>query len=576
MKFKWILVVFGLMVSGLLVFAPAPAPQVAFADGNGTPSACSAMAGNPDADDDGQSGTVVTIEADTGDVITRICIRSAQNTFLISGAGSCANVQGSSDPGQSGHSPCITSNGAYGINNCYTVSGIGTDTVTVTRGASPPCHDISHVDFEVDEGDPPTLVIEKECEPDANADETFTFDITAPGSAEGEQNNLALDCGEESDEIELEAGVDYSVTEDMPLPLGWTLDDVGCSEVSESDIPNGVTFEPESGDEVVCTFTNVFVQPQNPTLRIDKVCLPPEVANADATFSFDVTPNGSVADPDVDCGDSSAIINLVAATPYTVVEDGLESADWSLTSAGCTGVTDAAVANGRSFTPDADDVIVCTFTNTLEEEDPGSIRIEKDADADGDFSFDDSFGCNIPDLEDGEGFTCDDLPAGLYAISEDVPADWDLVDIECTGDDDSVIDIDDDLTFEGADDFDGGDDTVLIQLAAAENIVCTFFNEEEVTPQDEQDEEDEQDEDDEGPTVIVQAPPVSPPVAQVQGVTTAPAPAPVVRIEEVRGLPSAGEGSLPAGQSSDWRMPAGLVLIAVSLAALTLRFKERS
>ncbi|HLB27299.1 MAG TPA: hypothetical protein VJN32_06585, partial [Dehalococcoidia bacterium] len=74
-----------------------------------------------------------------GDVVTSICIKSGTDTF-----------------GTDAHSGLITADGVYGNDGCFTVSGIGTSSVTVTRGASPPCKDISHVDFFTDPAPTPT------------------------------------------------------------------------------------------------------------------------------------------------------------------------------------------------------------------------------------------------------------------------------------------------------------------------------------------------------------------------------------------------------------------------------------
>ena len=88
--------------------------------------------------------------------ITAICIKSAAQTMF----------------GGSGHSDLITTNGDYGgpapgHPNCYTVSGLGTTEVTITRNLDGPqgnpqdpntlwCQQISHVDVPVQPTPTPT------------------------------------------------------------------------------------------------------------------------------------------------------------------------------------------------------------------------------------------------------------------------------------------------------------------------------------------------------------------------------------------------------------------------------------
>ena len=113
----------------------------------------------------------------------------------------------------------------------------------------------------------------------------------------------------------------------------------------------------------------------DPTLVITKVC----VDGTGESFGYDVDPDGSIADPSVDCGASSASIVLTADTFHSVTEDMPLPDGWTLTSVLCTGTTESQITDGVSFTPTFDDAIECTFTNTFEV-DSGSIQICKDAD----------------------------------------------------------------------------------------------------------------------------------------------------------------------------------------------------
>ena len=84
-----------------------------------------------------------TFTAQSGDVVTGVCIKSGEDAFAINGT---------ADPK---HSVLITVDGAYGINGCFVVSGLGTPTVTVTLDSeADDCHAVSHLD--VNAGPEPT------------------------------------------------------------------------------------------------------------------------------------------------------------------------------------------------------------------------------------------------------------------------------------------------------------------------------------------------------------------------------------------------------------------------------------
>jgi hypothetical protein len=130
----------------VLLASQAPAATV-LADGG--PDECNTNvegAFNVDPGDVGQSGDQIIATAPDGSVITGICIKSGEGSF---GPGT-----------QDQHSDLITVDGDYGENDCFNVSGIGTDTVTVTREDNPDCHEISHVDVFTEEApEPPQAVL---------------------------------------------------------------------------------------------------------------------------------------------------------------------------------------------------------------------------------------------------------------------------------------------------------------------------------------------------------------------------------------------------------------------------------
>ncbi len=103
----------------------------------------------PDPDDETATPFTVQLTAPAGEIFDSICIKSGIKMF-----------------GGSGHSDLITADGDYGgpapgRSDCYTVSDIGTSTVSVTRNSSGQsaglwCQQISHIDHFTAEAPPPT------------------------------------------------------------------------------------------------------------------------------------------------------------------------------------------------------------------------------------------------------------------------------------------------------------------------------------------------------------------------------------------------------------------------------------
>jgi hypothetical protein len=80
---------------------------------------------------DASNENTVSYTVTSPDIITAVCIKAGQTTGLF-----------------------IDTNGTY--NNCYTVTGLGGTTVTVTRiGSGPDCQGISHVRFYTEKKEEP-------------------------------------------------------------------------------------------------------------------------------------------------------------------------------------------------------------------------------------------------------------------------------------------------------------------------------------------------------------------------------------------------------------------------------------
>lgn len=105
-------------------------------------------------------------------------------------------------------------------------------------------------------------------------------------------------------------------------------------------------------------------------------------------------------------------------------------------------------------------------------EDLGSITIEKEVvgfEGDWSFNFDGDLGeFALSNLDANTTF--DDLVAGSYDFSEEIPEGWDLTDVSCVS--------------TGVEDFAyaAENDTLLVTLDAGADVTCTFENTKEVTP----------------------------------------------------------------------------------------------
>jgi len=124
-----------IVIFSILLLVSANTFQFAFADGNDTPAECMLSA----KDETGNNPT--NVNAGAGNIITEICIKD----------GSMAFVNPTPPPDTLQHSQLITTNGIFGLNNCYTVSGMRTQVVTVSENCDN--MSISHVDYTVEPGD---------------------------------------------------------------------------------------------------------------------------------------------------------------------------------------------------------------------------------------------------------------------------------------------------------------------------------------------------------------------------------------------------------------------------------------
>jgi hypothetical protein len=294
-----------------------------------------------------------------------------------------------------------------------------------------------------------------------------TFTITTSGAEHtGSQPFAGLSAGT------------YTIAE--TVPAGWDLapPPIDCTVTSGSNTtitPNGLNgvsialgTTGAATDAVSCQFVDIkrgsitiakSASPQDPQLftfttasLVSTTALPP---------SFQLADNG--APP------NSQTFAALVPTIYTVTEAAVPG--WRLVDVACTGgsVLTADPATGVALIdlqPGED--VVCTYSNAKN----GTITVTKNAigGAAGDiFAFVGDLAGTIGTGQSLSGGFAD----GTYAVSEIVPAGWDLANIFCTGG--TVIY----TGGEGANptpSFAPGDTTANVTITGAEVVACTFTN----------------------------------------------------------------------------------------------------
>ncbi|WKE65662.1 hypothetical protein PVT67_18690 [Gallaecimonas kandeliae] len=267
----------------------------------------------------------------------------------------------------------------------------------------------------------------------ASINPTFSIDTTAANPNSITFNNVT-------------AGV-YTVTEDDPLIKGYDLIDLQCDDPKGgvNNVPTSVdlnnriaTISVDDGETVTCTFTN---------RKRGQIILVKNTVGGDGTFTF----NHSIAGLDSSLTTSGntaqdASDPLVPGT-YSISEN--VPAGWDLTGSSC----DDGSAPG-AIDLQAGETVTCTFTNTKRGQ---IILVKNTVGGDGTFTFNHSI-AGLDSSLTTSGNTAQDasdpLVPGIYSISENVPAGWDLTGSSC-----------DDGSAPGA-----------IDLQAGETVTCTFTN----------------------------------------------------------------------------------------------------
>jgi hypothetical protein len=344
-----------------------------------------------------------TVEAD--EVVTGVCIKSGANMF----------------PPDT-HSG-VLDNGTY-ENDCYQVSGVGTQTVTVTRIGTPSstCQAISHIDVVFEQAPPPetgTLLIEKACN---GTDDGSIFTINVSGGI----GPVELGCGDTSEALTVDADTEYTVSETPPA--GWT------GPQFSGDCASDGTITVEAEATATCTVTNTAGEPNTATatLLIMKECV-----GTDDGSTFTINVSGGIGPVELGCGDTSDPLTVDADTEYTVSETP---------PTGWTGPDIRGACDGDgTVTLDTGETGTCVVTNTAAEN-TATLLIMKECvgtDDGSTFTINVSGGIGSVALNCGETSDPLTINAGTqYTVSETPPTGWTGPDIRGACDGDGTVTLD--------------------------------------------------------------------------------------------------------------------------------------
>ena len=289
-----------------------------------------------------------------------------------------------------------------------------------------------------------SVTISKETDP-AGSTQQFSFS--------GDLGAFSLAGGDSSTTDDLQPGA-YTVAE--ALPAGWELTQISCTDPDGGtgvDVAAGTaTIDLDPGEQISCTFLNTA----QGSVTIAKETVPADAGGQQFDFTGDL---GAFA---LTGGESRTADELTPGT-YTVGES--LPTGWDLTQISCTdpdGGTGVDLGTGTAtIDVDPGEQITCTFLNTSQ----GSVTIAKEtlpADAGGQ-QFDFTGGLGDFMLTGGESSTSTGLEPGTYAVTEALPAGWDLAGITCDDPDGGTV-------------IDVAAGTAQIDLDGGEQITCTFLN----------------------------------------------------------------------------------------------------
>jgi hypothetical protein len=275
----------------------------------------------------------------------------------------------------------------------------------------------------------------------------------------GGLGGFSLTGGQSSTIPNLEPGT-YAVAETQPA--GWELTRITCADPDGGSTFNLATstasIDLDAGEHVTCTFLNTRNAAQG-SVTIVKQTVPEDAGGQLFAFA------GGLGGFSLTGGQSSTIPNLEPGT-YAVTET--LPAGWELTGITCVDPDGGSTFNLATFTAsidvDAGEHVTCTFLNTRNTA-QGSVTIAKQTvpeDAGGQmFAF--AGGLGAFPLTGGQSNTIPNLEPGTYAVTETLPAGWELTQITCVDPD-------------GGSTFDLAGSTASIDVDAGEHVTCTFLN----------------------------------------------------------------------------------------------------
>ncbi|MEM7118240.1 MAG: hypothetical protein AAF614_37780 [Chloroflexota bacterium] len=230
---------------------------------------------------------------------------------------------------------------------------------------------------------------------------------------------------------------DYQVFQ--TVDPGWILD-ISCVGADATVDTGNVTVHLDAGEDAVCTFDNTDV---GGSITFNNISNPEDGTQ----FTY----FGDLGFHLIDGGDSVTGADLFPGT-YEIIQD--IPAGWLL-DISCSGGDVTVGTNSATVDLDANEDVVCDFTNTYVGGSISFTNISNPADGT-EFTYFGDLGFYI--VTDGGGHTGEDLYPGDYEIIQDIPQGWDL-DISCTGGDVTVA-----------------SNSVMVQLDANEAIACDFTN----------------------------------------------------------------------------------------------------
>ena len=297
---------------------------------------------------------------------------------------------------------------------------------------------------------PAQLSVIKVTDP-AGAESGWTFNVTRNGSAFG---TLTSGAGGASNTLTINQSGTYVVTE--VAKAGWESSPWKITKGSDPAAVSTCSFTVTMPDDAEKSLSCTFYNRQLGKIVIDKVTQP-----SSSTESFDFSSTA---------GDPFSLTNAATPHEYTGLTSGLytvtEAAEsgWDLTNLQCVdsispaGTSTSLSTRVASISLQPGETVTCTFTNTQRAE----IIVDKVTIPSGDTTafpftatgpneYSDAFNLKDADAPWSSGAI---LPGAGYAVSETVPAGWDLTDVTCS--DDSLA--------------------TNISLSPGEVVTCTFTN----------------------------------------------------------------------------------------------------